>query len=738
MTGPAPSADSGIHRAERLARELDVVLVDPEDEWVDPDLIRRLSRGFAERHRVLPLHRNKAREVVVAMEDPGDLGLRRELEATFGLHIRPVVAPGEAILKAIYRHYDLAPVAQEMLRGVRPRRTRLTGQGTLQLDPQALQARLGRGGTAPYVELYNFLLVNAIERRASDIHLEPEENRLRVRFRIDGLLREALELPVWVAPPLASRIKVVAEMDVADSRRPQDGKASAVLGTRRIDLRVSTMPGQHGEKVVIRLLDPTMTRTDLARLGWQTESLRAYYQMVSRPQGLVLVVGPTGSGKSTTLYSTIHRLNSENTAIVTIEDPVEYEVAGVTQVQVNPRAGVDFASAIRAVLRQDPNVLVIGEVRDAETAKACVQAANTGHLVLSTLHTIHTISAIQRLLDLNIPAYMLSSTLAGIVAQRLVRRVCPHCSVPAPPNPEDWQRFGVPMLDLGPGVRRVGPGCPACQFVGYRGRLGIFELVTATEGLRRLLSDGAPGQSELWEQARRDGMITLFEDALDKVRQGLTTLEEIARTVPVDDRLKPEELLRLGAPVDPPEPEDPQTIAPSMLTPVVEPEPQPRLSEPRVEVVVPEPAPARIKLPALQPATPAPAPSGRPSGRAEILIVDDAEEILMMVEMALEDDYDVRKAHDGIEALEAVDARRPDLVVLDVMMPRMSGYEVCHNLKNAPNTADLPVLMLSARGETAHIKQGFYAGADDYLPKPFDPEELLLRIRALLRRSGRL
>lgn len=680
--------------AEALAGETGLVCVDPDDEWVDPELIRRLPRSFAERHKVLPLHRNRAGEVVVAMADPRDPELLRELESSFGLRIRPAVAPPSVIAQAIYRHYDLAPMARELLRGARPA-TEARVSVSLELDPSVVASRLRGGGTQPYVELYNYLLVNAIERRASDIHVEPEAERLRIRLRIDGLLREALELPTWAAPPLASRIKGLAAMDIADTRRPQDGKTSVKLGTRPIDLRVATMPGKYGEKLVVRLLDPAMTRTDLGRLGWATESLSAFYRMVSRPQGLVLVVGPTGSGKSTTLYATIQRLNSENTAIVTIEDPIEYEVAGVTQVQVNPKADVTFATAIRAALRQDPNVMVIGEVRDEETAKACVNAANTGHLVLSTLHTVNALGAIQRMIDLDVPPFMLGATLSGVVAQRLLRRVCPHCSIVESPSAEDWRRLGLPALSLGDKVRRVGPGCPSCQYAGYRGRVGVFELVTVTDAMRALLLDGFESQ-ELFDRARADGMVTLFEDALEKVRQGVTTLEELARAVPIETRALSAERFATVEPDTEDAPAVPTAQAPAAESPISEPGPAP-----------------------------------------EILIVDDAEEILSMVEMALSDDYRVRKARDGVQALAEIRVAKPDLVVLDVMMPRLSGYEVCAQLKADPNTESLPVLMLSARGETAHIKQGLRAGADDYLPKPFDPEELLLRIRALLRRAGR-
>lgn len=709
---------SELRRAEALSQRLGLPLVDPEDEWVDPVLAPLLPRAFAEGRQVLPLHRTADGHVVVAMANPEDPALLQELGFALHAPVRPVLALPSAIRRAVTRNYELAPIARELLREMRPTDTPTRGSSALDLDPNALSARLARGGgIKPYVELFNTLLIQAVERRASDIHIEPFPEQLRIRLRIDGLLRDLMTLPEWAHRPLVSRVKAVAEMDISDSRRPQDGKASATLGRQRLDLRVSTMPGHYGEKVVIRLLDGRMVRTDLARLGWHTESLRAFYHMVSQPQGLVLVVGPTGSGKSTTLYSTIVRLNTEHTAVVTVEDPVEYVIPGITQVQVNNRAGVTFASAIRGVLRQDPNVLVIGEVRDAETADTVIQAANTGHLVLSTLHTTSAVTAVTRLLDLQVPAYLLGATLTGIVSQRLVRRVCGHCSVPGAPVPEDFQRLGLPVLDLGPRVRQVGAGCPACQHSGYSGRVGVFELVAVSERLRERISQERH-EGELWAQARADGMITLIEDGLRQVAEGATTLEELARVVTVDPWLrKAGQRLRVPG----------TAIAVALGQAELPPAPTPVLA-------------VAVEFEEEDEAPPAPAPEATAPAEARpvVLVVDDAFEILLMVEMALERDYKVITARDGVEALEVVERRHPDLIVLDVMMPRMSGYDVCRALREDPDTALIPILMLSARGEKANIKQGLTAGADDYLPKPFDPEELLLRVKALLRRSGRL
>ena len=718
-------SDEAVGRA--LADQLSCPYVDPTVQAVDPEILWNLPRAVAEKHLAFAYGRVN-RGAKVAMVDPRDGDAVQAIEFTLKMTVYPEVATERKVTEAIRRHYDLEPTAKRMLEGI-PRHLRAptVTPNSLELDPDAFKSKLGEGQSG-IIDVFNFFLVNAIERGASDIHLEPQPDGVRVRFRIDGLLREVMVLPSWAAQPLVTRVKVVARLDVAENRRAQDGKARAEIGERNIDLRVSIVPSQFGQSVVIRILDSRTLRVDLGELGWNARALQAYFHMVSQPQGMVLVVGPTGSGKTTTLYATINRIRSEAASIVTIEDPIEHTLPGIAQVQVDEKTGMTFAHAIRALLRQDPNVMVVGEIRDPESAQAAGDAATTGHLVLSTMHTNNSVAAVTRFRDLQVPAYLVGHSLLGVVAQRLVRRVCPQCSIVDLPDEADWERLQLPPEDLGTAVRRVGPGCPTCQYAGYAGRLGCFEVLRVDDGLRQLILRQAD-ESELWRYVREAGTITMFEDALDKVRQGQTTLEEVARLVPVDPwRERTGRRQRAAAPI--PAPATPEAPPSAVLGPVVDVEgPDPLTAEELPDLSV-------VSLD--EPVAPTPAPITVAGGRARVLVVDDTEEILQLIGVALEDSYEVVFARDGVEALEAVARLQPDVVVLDVMMPRLSGSEVCRRLKDDPVTEALPVLILSARGDSAHVKQGFQVGADDYLPKPFDPEELELRIRALLRRAGRL
>ena len=776
--------------------------VNPTRHPVDPALVWKVPRELAERHQLIPLDREPGDEggaVRVAMAEPKNVGAVQDLEFLLRAQVRPMVASAAAVRQAIHRHYDMAPDAQRMLAGADQHMSAPTTSPTaLELDVDTIKSQLRAGGTKPYINLLNYLLLNAIERRASDIHLEPESDAVRVRFRIDGMLREVLKLPRWAEGPLVTRTKVVGELDVSTHRKPQDGKVSVNLGNRRIDMRIAIMPSQFGEKVVIRLLDPDMLVADLGVMGWQPRSLSAYYRMVSSPQGMVLVVGPTGSGKSTTLYGTIARLRAENTSIVTIEDPIEYTVEGITQIQVDERHDLTFAKSVRSLLRQDPDVIVIGEVRDHATGHAAVEAATTGHLVLSTLHTTQSVSTINRLLELQIPSYLLGSALLGIVAQRLVRRVCMECSHVGPIEKEEWHSLGVSPVDLGDDIRRAGAGCPRCQYAGYAGRVGVFEVLQVSEEIKSLILEKRK-EVQIWEAARKEGLTTLLDDALLKVHQGVTTMQEVARVVPVDAWRRPgaapdesaQAAAALSGKAAPWRPlwasEEINTaitriqVSPSSggRTSVHVPDPEASTERPagqpeswvppgngqRDSASIPAPetdqgdetgpiatslargstegedtGPVTGQFDALDPeeAKPAPRPSTVDDGvKHRVLVVDDADEILQLVRLTLEDTYEVSTARDGIEALEKVPEVDPALIVLDVMMPKMSGYDVCLRLKEGAGTEHIPVLMLSARGEKQAVAKGFYAGADDYLPKPFDPEELLLRIKALIRRSRR-
>lgn len=683
--------------ARGLARQLDLPYVDPLQQPVDPDVARKLPRRIAHSRKAFAYARVQ-RGFKVAMADPRNPEAVAELEFALGGPVRAEVAAESRVLAAIARHYDGVAEAQ---RRADPDAAIGSGPPGAPLDADAIERALQKGGTA-YIEMFNLLLARAQQRGASDIHVEAQADGYRVRFRVDGLLRDVVQLPTWAMQPLSNRIKVVGRMDVAEHRRPQDGRATVELGGRLVDLRLSVIPSQFGESVVVRLLDGNALDVDLASLGWSPKALAGYLHLVGQSQGILLVVGPTGSGKSTTLYGTINRLRKGHASIVSIEDPIEYTIPGVRQVQVDERKGLTFAEAARSLLRQDPNVMVIGEIRDPESAVAAMDAATTGHLVLSTLHASNALAAMARLRDLDVPGFLGAHALLGVVAQRLVRKLCPACATPGEPTHEEWARLELPPMRMGPGARRAGPGCDACQGEGYAGRVGVYELLRLDEELRGLLARGGE-DARVAQLAREHGYAPMIEDALQKVRDGVTTLDEVARVVPPDP-------LR----------ERPKASA-------AEPEVE---IEPETEEVV-----KAVRRVDATPVTPAAAAR---RARPLVLAVDDAQEILSLIRAVLEDEFDVVVARDGVEALDAAARHRPDAILMDVMMPRMSGYEACKRLKADPLTAEIPVLILSARGDSTHVKEGFHAGADDYLPKPFDPEEMELRLRALLRRAGKL
>ncbi len=380
-------------------------------------------------------------------------------------------------------------------------------------------------GDAPIIRLINALLTQALRERASDIHIEPYESRSVVRFRVDGTLRDIIEPHRALHAAIASRIKVMAQLDIAEKRLPQDGRIALRLGGHPVDVRVSTLPTGHGERVVLRLLDKESGRMTLPALGMDSEILAELEALIRLPHGIVLVTGPTGSGKTTTLYAALSRLDAGSMNIVTVEDPIEYDLDGVGQTQVNPRIDMSFARALRAILRQDPDVIMVGEIRDLETAQIAVQASLTGHLVLATLHTNSAAAAVNRLTDMGVEPFLLASSLLGVLAQRLVRCLCPDCRRAYTPDAGELAALGLPS----PPAQLYAPvGCPACNHTGYRGRTGIYELLQLDEGLRRMIHDHAP-EAALQEHARRQGMTTLRDDGMRWVEAGRTSLEEVLR-----------------------------------------------------------------------------------------------------------------------------------------------------------------------------------------------------------------
>ncbi len=488
-------------------------------EWVD-----RLPINFAKRHLLLPIGRD-GETMVVACGDPSALGPIDDLRALLHRPVRIVVAPGPVIVDAINRVYDLASgSASELMDGLDEERLDLVA--TELEEPRDL---LDADDEAPIIRLVNSLLFQAVKDRASDIHIEPFERDLTVRFRIDGILYDIISPPKRFQPVIISRVKVMAGLNIAEKRLPQDGRIRIKLAGKDVDIRVSTVPTAFGERVVMRLLDRSATLLQLNELGLVGQKHETVSHLIQQPHGIILVTGPTGSGKTTTLYAALSKINTTDKNIITIEDPIEYQLHGIGQIQVNPKIDLTFANGLRSILRQDPDVIMVGEIRDVETAKIAIQAALTGHLVFSTLHTNDACGAITRLLDMGTEPFLVSSSVIAVMAQRLVRRVCTTCRVPYRPSIEELRQLGLSADRLDDAtVFRPGPGCTDCKQTGYRGRTGIHELLVIDDEVRALIMKAADAAT-IRRAAQAKGMNSLREDGADKLLAGITTVEEILR-----------------------------------------------------------------------------------------------------------------------------------------------------------------------------------------------------------------
>ncbi|SEL98032.1 general secretion pathway protein E [Stigmatella aurantiaca] len=486
---------------------------------------RTVSRPFAQKHVLLPLERSPQGRLVVAVANPFDRELFENLFRLTGLPIEPVLSAKVDILKSIAEIYGfkktLARAADDF--AAAPQLSNFEQLVSLS-GTQELEA-----SDKPVVQAVDYLLRYAFDNRASDIHIEPKRSTSQVRLRIDGVLHTVYTLPAGVHPPIVSRVKMLSRMDISEKRKPQDGRIKTERDSREVELRVSTLPTAFGEKVVIRIFDPETLVQDIAQLGFEPDEKGAFESWIDQPHGLILVTGPTGSGKTTTLYSALKAVAGPDVNVTTVEDPIEMVWEGFNQVQVQPKVGLDFAGALRHILRQDPDVIMVGEIRDGETAENAIQSALTGHLVLSTLHTNDAIGAVARMKDLGVPPFLLSQSLVGLMAQRLLRRVCAHCAQEATLTPDELIALQVPLPLLPGGVRlRKGAGCVRCRGTGYLGRTGVFEIVSVGAELKELVTQAAPYHT-LVEASRRAGMRTLREAAVRKLAQGLTSFEEVVR-----------------------------------------------------------------------------------------------------------------------------------------------------------------------------------------------------------------
>src|SRR5689334_6291728 len=529
-----------------LSKQYGVPSINLAQFEVDPAVVKLIPSDTALKYQIVPLSRAGA-TLTIAMTDPTNVFAMDDLKFMTGYNVEPVVASETAVVDAIQKYYGKAAGNGNGNGAVGPTALEVASKALQEMpavddavvdvveeiEEISAEALAQQGEEAPVIKLVNVILMSAIQKGASDIHIEPYEKELRVRYRVDGILYNVMQPPLKFRDAMTSRIKIMSRLDIAEKRLPQDGrikvrfKDDAGVG-KEIDFRVSCLPTLFGEKIVMRILDKDKLMLDMTRLGFESESLSKFESAIQRPWGMVLVTGPTGSGKTNTLYSSISRINTSETNIMTAEDPVEFNLVGVNQVQVRESIGLNFAAALRSFLRQDPNIILVGEIRDFETAEIAVKAALTGHLVLSTLHTNDAPSTVNRLMNMGIEPFLVASSLNLVCAQRLVRRICSNCREPHPHAPQALMQAGFSAEDANAVTPQKGRGCDKCNNTGYKGRVGLYEVMEITEELRELILVGASGL-ELRRKAVEEGMITLRGSGLLKVKLGVTTIEEVVR-----------------------------------------------------------------------------------------------------------------------------------------------------------------------------------------------------------------
>jgi type II secretory ATPase GspE/PulE/Tfp pilus assembly ATPase PilB-like protein/CheY-like chemotaxis protein len=672
----------------------------------DPRVRDSVPENLVRRFMVLPLRLTDS-FLEVATSNPFDIEAEKLLAFASGREVRMLLASPRRLrdrIDELFRPADEA--VQRLLGGIEDAEvTQLDDEDGLDLSAAAAEA-----AAAPIVRLVDMMLADGIASRASDVHIEPVEGGVVVRYRIDGVLRQVMKIPRSAGVPLISRIKIMSGLDIADRRRPQDGRARVAVNGTPVDLRVSTLPATHGEKVVIRVLNQRATVLSLESLGMYEDERRAMARLLEHKEGIVLVTGPTGSGKTTTLYSALRLVQHEGVNIVTVEDPVEYRLGeNIVQVQTNEKAGLTFASALRSILRQDPDVVLVGEIRDHETAQIAVQASLTGHLVLSTLHTNDAPNAVTRLVDMGMEAYKIASALRGVVAQRLMRRLCPACREQATDAvPERLQRHVPKDRVL---YRAV--GCHECAMTGYRGRFCIVEVLTMSPELEQRIGAGATAD-RIAEAARGAGMRSLWESGLRHVLDGESTVDELLRVTDV-----------------------PHEEAPGAARPRVAAPPAP-YAAPTVPSIPPvslatEFGEALFEL-VEDIAPPAETATGPGRGRCVLLVEDEDQLRRVMKDLLEREGYRVVEARDGAQALDEVDRHAPDLILLDLNLPGLDGYGVLQRLRSRASTSEVPVIVLTAKGDEDNEVRVFQLGADDFLTKPFRAKALSARLDAVLSR----
>ncbi|NOT06938.1 MAG: Flp pilus assembly complex ATPase component TadA [Gemmatimonadales bacterium] len=667
------STDEGIVKA--LAARFKVPAAD--FATADPRATALLPESVARKHQVLPIAADD-RTITLATCTPHDLELEETLRFVTGRRVVLEVASPIVIGQKIDDAYRPEKAINRLLDGLDDSNVESIE------EPMVVGMERDPALEAPMTKLVDAMISDGVREGASDIHAEPLADGMSVRYRIDGVLKEVMRLPGTAGPALVRRVKILAKLDVTDPLHPHDGRAGVRVDGKVIDLRIATVPiARRGEKVVIRILDKSNLRANIPDLGLPMSEEEVFRRMLGHREGMILVTGPTGSGKTTTLYAVVNELRTGKVNIITVEDPVEYDIPGISQLQVNDAQGFTFATALRSVLRQDPDILLVGEIRDNETATIAIQAGLSGHLVLSTLHTNDAPSAVVRLRDLGLDSFKLAAVLKGVVAQRLVRKLCKQCS-------QEVAVADLPLEARPPEGREATPrrpvGCKACGGTGYRGRTGVLELMPVDLSVAQKIEAGALPDT-IMAASRPLGARTLWESALERVWLGITSLDEAVRVLGEQQQAEDSS----------------------------EPAPPP----------VPEAVPKAVRA-ALH--------ADEPS-KTRVLVADDDPQMRRLIRSILErDGYEVFEAADGLDAIDAVESRAPDLMILDVDMPRLDGVGVLEELRARIKTSSVPVIVLTARTDDTETKV-LDLGAQDFLNKPVQPQSLQARVRAVLRRA---
>ncbi|MFN8059002.1 MAG: ATPase, T2SS/T4P/T4SS family [Vicinamibacterales bacterium] len=673
--------------AELVADQLRLPCVRVGDLQLRPEVLRVLPKELAVKHTCVPW-KLEGKQLTLVTSDPTNVSSFDSIGFAIGYAVKVAVAAESEVAAAVAKYYGLPADAEAPLLSLD--QIDIEDQLSVVDDAEAEVAAddIARAAqAAPVITLVNGIVADAIKARASDIHIEPQEKGVALRYRVDGALRHILTIPKRAQAKIVSRIKIMAHLDIAERRKPQDGRSRVQIAGKTYDLRVSTLPTVDGEKLVIRILVQDRAQVALDELGFEPSTLETFRELLSRPQGLVLVTGPTGSGKTTTLYASLNHLLKETTNIVTVEDPVEYRVSGVNQVAVNEKAGLSFAAGLRSILRQDPDIVMVGEIRDAETARIAFQAAQTGHLVFSTLHTNDAPSAVTRLVDMGIPAYIVAASVIGVQAQRLVRKLC-ECKRTLPDG------TAQPV------------GCPECRGTGFRGRVAVYELMPVTPEVRRALFTRA-SDDDIRAAARASGMRTLFEDGVIKVSHAVTTIEEVRKIAP------------------PPEVYEPAPAVPLVVAASPAPE---RPSRPTIVPAVPAPAVAPVHAATLPaPAVTAPTMSAR--GRSPLVLMAEADRELIegMLMQLGHVGIDLLTAGGSAELVQMAARHAPDVVVIEHgrhqngrndSARHENGLEVVRRLRGDARTANACLVVLSHDGTADDEIALLDAGADDVRRPP--------------------